>query len=619
MSALSIQPTYPIFTDIDGQPLEAGYIWIGTANLNPITNPINVYWDAALTQPAAQPIRTVSGYPSNAGTPARLYVNSDYSIQVQNKNATVVYSAPAATERLSSDLVTFIQAGSGAVQRTAQDKMREIVSVKDFGAVGDGVTDDTAACQAAIDSITSTGGSVYFPEGEYLLNGAAGLDGIVHGLHVPFTGRGITAASKAIVLYGDGIRSTLVAGTANMIVVRWSNNGGLMRDMMIQGNGTSIGLGLMSANSTASIASQHIEYNNFTRLTIGFCENGILLQCPIGPDNGVYYNNFSDIYIFYAVTVSGAQGGRGIYFRTVAGATGNQNRNTFRSINFQRMNTGIEIQDGDTNTFYSCSFEDISKGTLPQANPTAIVVGSGVVSTETNRFFGCTSEATTRDIENNNAYSEFYGCTMGIVSGKLIFNSSPRVWFGGYDGSVQPTIYPGWFRGIESPGIQVSGRNIRDVTTQIFGGSQSVTHSTKQYTYIGSIPANGNTKTLTCTFESALDTTSAICVALNVNFRGIFLQWDASGQKLISTTFTSPDPKTAVTQVVDTDVIATTGIGGAGVVLRTGLTISPTQIAATYTFDATNANPSPVFADIEVIISGQDATNSKPVVTLAWT
>jgi hypothetical protein len=169
MSALSIQPTYPIFTDRAGEPLEAGYIWIGTANLNPITNPISVYWDAALTQPAVQPIRTVSGYPSNAGTPARLYVNSDYSIQVQNKNGTVVYSAPAATERLSSDLVTFIQAGPGAVQRTAQNKMRETVSVKDFGAVGNGVTDDSAAAALAVSYASVNNKKLYWPAGNYLI------------------------------------------------------------------------------------------------------------------------------------------------------------------------------------------------------------------------------------------------------------------------------------------------------------------------------------------------------------------------------------------------------------------------------------------------------------------
>lgn len=107
MSALSIQPTYPIFTETDGQPLENGYIWIGTVNLDPQVNPINVYWDAALTQLAAQPVRTEGGYPVNNGTPARLYVNSDYSIRVMNKNGNVVYSAPAATERYSGAVISF--------------------------------------------------------------------------------------------------------------------------------------------------------------------------------------------------------------------------------------------------------------------------------------------------------------------------------------------------------------------------------------------------------------------------------------------------------------------------------------------------------------------------------
>lgn len=93
MSALSVQPPFPIFTETDGQPLENGYIWIGAVNLNPITNPIAVYWDDALTQPAVQPIRTIGGYPANAGTPARLFVTQDYSIQVQNKNGTVVYTS----------------------------------------------------------------------------------------------------------------------------------------------------------------------------------------------------------------------------------------------------------------------------------------------------------------------------------------------------------------------------------------------------------------------------------------------------------------------------------------------------------------------------------------------
>lgn len=61
-------------------------------------------------------------------------------------------------------MVGFRQAGAGAVPRTMLDKAREVVSVKDFGAVGDGVADDTAAIQAAINSGK---GAVIFPAGRY--------------------------------------------------------------------------------------------------------------------------------------------------------------------------------------------------------------------------------------------------------------------------------------------------------------------------------------------------------------------------------------------------------------------------------------------------------------------
>jgi hypothetical protein len=93
MSALSVEPPFPAFADAAGQPLDDGYIWIGTVNLNPITNPIVAYWDSSLTITAVQPIRTSGGYPVYQGTPARIYTASDYSIQVQNKNATVVYTS----------------------------------------------------------------------------------------------------------------------------------------------------------------------------------------------------------------------------------------------------------------------------------------------------------------------------------------------------------------------------------------------------------------------------------------------------------------------------------------------------------------------------------------------
>lgn len=63
--------------------------------------------------------------------------------------------------------IGFFQAGAGAVRRSLQDKGRETVSVKDFGAVGDGVANDTAAIQAAINSLGSNPGTVFFPSGTY--------------------------------------------------------------------------------------------------------------------------------------------------------------------------------------------------------------------------------------------------------------------------------------------------------------------------------------------------------------------------------------------------------------------------------------------------------------------
>ena len=66
-----------------------------------------------------------------------------------------------------ASLIGWIQAGVGAVARTVQAKLRDQVSVKDFGATGDGATNDVAAIQAALDSGAKR---VVFPDGNYLVS-----------------------------------------------------------------------------------------------------------------------------------------------------------------------------------------------------------------------------------------------------------------------------------------------------------------------------------------------------------------------------------------------------------------------------------------------------------------
>jgi hypothetical protein len=71
-----------------------------------------------------------------------------------------------ATKQAAINQLGYLPAGTGAVTTTIQAKLRESVSVKDFGAVGDGITDDTAAIQAAL----NVSRNVYIPSGTYLVS-----------------------------------------------------------------------------------------------------------------------------------------------------------------------------------------------------------------------------------------------------------------------------------------------------------------------------------------------------------------------------------------------------------------------------------------------------------------
>jgi hypothetical protein len=77
-------------------------------------------------------------------------------------------ASPVATNATSAANVSYTPAGASAVVTNVQAKLRETVSVKDFGAVGDGTTNDTTAFQNAV---AAHQGNIYVPKGTYLING----------------------------------------------------------------------------------------------------------------------------------------------------------------------------------------------------------------------------------------------------------------------------------------------------------------------------------------------------------------------------------------------------------------------------------------------------------------
>lgn len=136
-----VQNPYPMFYDADGNPLEAGYVHIGEPGLNPLSNPLQAYWDAALTIPATN-IRTSSGYLSNSGTPGRVYTGTNYSIVVQDKNGVIIYSQLNSLDFFNSPSDTIISSVDtiAELRGIVPSEPNLQVSLAGETTVGDGLT-----------------------------------------------------------------------------------------------------------------------------------------------------------------------------------------------------------------------------------------------------------------------------------------------------------------------------------------------------------------------------------------------------------------------------------------------------------------------------------------------
>lgn len=108
----------------------------------------------------------------------------------------------------TSEQVTFLASGSGASQRTVLDKLRDVVSVKDFGAVGDGVADDTAAIQAAMNYSGLRQSEVVFPEGIYRITSALQWNQTIRL-------RGVAKSTGCIIVAGAAMNAVIQASTVD--------------------------------------------------------------------------------------------------------------------------------------------------------------------------------------------------------------------------------------------------------------------------------------------------------------------------------------------------------------------------------------------------------------------
>jgi hypothetical protein len=209
----------PIIADASGRLSNEIWLPVGTAYkfvLKDANNVLIATYDniPSIPQPAivndASAISYEQGYTVTAGA---FTVGATYLItSVGTTNFVGIGAAANVTGILFT--ATGVGSGNGTAEysRTVQAKLRDTVSIKDFGAVGDGVVDDTAAIQAAINASDN----VYFPPGNYKVTSKIS----VNTNNVNITGAGIGVA--VLLNYGTdfileiaslgGVSPTIIGG-----------------------------------------------------------------------------------------------------------------------------------------------------------------------------------------------------------------------------------------------------------------------------------------------------------------------------------------------------------------------------------------------------------------------
>ena len=298
--------------------------------------------------------------------------------------------------------------------------------------------DDTFALQAAIDHVVANGGGIVaIPAGAYSITN----------VHVGGHGgswRHDGMPGDYVILRGEGraTRLNVVGANPHIAAIEFQGSHGGIEDLQMLGDGntTAIHIG-PNPNSTTNATLTMTNYNKFSNLYIHGFANGIVMDAGPGGactklgDSGAWYNVFSTILMMYVR--------RGIWLRPPQYCNfdgSSVNRNQFYSVRIgQFVNTGVQIDAGDTNTFYGCAFEGISVGTEPNDPPVAIKIQKSSLNTtgadnNGNGFFGAKFEGNTYDVWNDNAYTVFFGDDISDV---------PKLNRFGVRGAATPLIFGG--------------------------------------------------------------------------------------------------------------------------------------------------------------------------------
>jgi hypothetical protein len=306
-------------------------------------------------------------------------------------NASGIVSSLAASS--GSSLVGFIQSGTGAVATTVQTKLRESVSVKDFGATGNGTTDDTAAIQLAVTAVYTNGKSLYFPAGTYLMSSTITM------------GNTTATAATYCHFYGDGNNSVIKVTAANVNPFLWQGP-----NPDVDGGGNRIdGRILIEKMRFLGPSSASSNTNSIGVKFYGV--QGIILQdCTFnGWRDGEYYQNCDIVsrYNIYSQTNYNAVNSAATGY-AITGAGQLNSFNSYGGLIANSTNFGVSYVGGISPCFFGTNF--VLNATSLRFSPNNAGGNTVTVNPVIN---GCYFEGDT-------ATSIIFGGGNGIVRGGVI-------------------------------------------------------------------------------------------------------------------------------------------------------------------------------------------------------